>query len=183
MARVAAAVLILAAVGGVTTLARNLLGQGLPGLGAADSQAENADAGALSASSAVPPMAGAPEPSVGQLAGAQLLATGTDYRRETLPQLATEPLPLPLRTFDTEDAQFQADGELFGLSTPDRLQACLDAVGVIHPGPVVTLDFARFEGQPAVILVVRQSNSSIVVAVGSDCGITGADILASVEVP
>jgi hypothetical protein len=183
MPRIAAAVLLLTAIGGVTTVASGLLTRGLPGTSAADSPAQGEDAGVVSAPSEVPPMAGAPEATVDELAGTLLLATGTDYRHDTLSQLAADPLPLPLRTFDTRDTEFRAEAELSDLTTVDRLQACLAEVGLIHPGPVVTVDFARFEGEPAAILVVRQSDSSTVVAVGSDCGAAGADILASVEVP
>jgi hypothetical protein len=183
LARIAAAVLIVVAVGGVTTVARGLLTQSMPGMSAADAPADEAEgAGVVSAPSAAPPMVGAPEASVDQLAGIPLLATGIDYRQDTLAQLATDPLPMP-STLDTRDTEFRAEAELFSLTGPDRLAQCLAAVGVAYPGPVVAVDFARFEGVPAAILVVRQPDSSTVVAVGPDCGISGADILASVEVP
>jgi hypothetical protein len=47
---------------------------------------------------------------------------------------------------------------------------------------VAVVDFARFEGDPALIMVVRNGAVSTVVAVGPDCGNGGADELASVEV-
>jgi hypothetical protein len=42
------------------------------------------------------------------------------------------------------------------------------------------LDYARFEGQPALMIVVRQAASSTIIAVGPDCGVLGADEKAAV---
>jgi hypothetical protein len=42
------------------------------------------------------------------------------------------------------------------------------------------LDYARFEGQPALVIVVRQVLTSKIIVVGPDCGISGVDEKAAV---
>jgi hypothetical protein len=61
------------------------------------------------------------------------------------------------------------------------MESCLAAVSSVHPGAVVAADFARYEGGPAVVLLVRGDNTSTVVAVGPGCGNGGADELAAVH--
>jgi hypothetical protein len=69
---------------------------------------------------------------------------------------------------------------LDALTMPDRLAACLAAVRAAHPGTVTVLDYARFRSQPALIIVIRQGSGGLVVAVGENCGLTGADEKAAV---
>jgi anti-sigma factor RsiW len=60
------------------------------------------------------------------------------------------------------------------------LDACLAQVTAIHPGTIVSVDYARYESQPAIIIVIERASGAIVVAVGSQCGISGPDELAAV---
>jgi hypothetical protein len=69
---------------------------------------------------------------------------------------------------------------LDALTMPDRLAACLTAVRAAHPGTVTVLDYARFQSQPALIIVIRQGSGGLVVAVGENCGLTGTDEKAAV---
>jgi hypothetical protein len=186
LTRVLAGVLVLVAVGGFAAVARQFLVGGAldSSAPAEDVHAESGgDRGAApDAGTTVPPMAATPAAAGDLLAGAKLFNSGTDYRADTLAQLADQPVPFPAPTL-SERADAFADGDLSALSAPDRLHECLTAVGQVYPGAVVAADFARFEGQPAMILVIRRSDTSTVVAVGPECGATGADVLASIDVP
>ena len=117
--------------------------------------------------------------------GARVLASGTDYRLDTLPPLAAQAPPPGQMTGDktAESPQFtagEAPGGLARLTTPAGLAECLRAVAASHPGSAVLLDYARFEGQPALMIVVRQANSSTIIVVGPDCGVSGTDEKAAV---
>jgi hypothetical protein len=120
---------------------------------------------------------------------ARVVASGTDYRRETLAQsaaLAPEPAP----TIDSKGGQttFFSAGEapdgLLRLNAPAALESCLRAVNTQRPGVPVVVDYARFEGQPALVIVVRQENTPnttlTIVVVGPDCGRSGTDERAAV---
>jgi hypothetical protein len=123
-----------------------------------------------------------------------LLSSGTNYTAASLGQLAARPLPsgavaapqAPLTKSDT------AGGGAQELSAPEPLQrlvgrpalgTCLAAIQILHPGMITTVDYARFNGSPALIVVTRQVNGSMVVVVGPNCGLTGADELAAVAAP
>lgn len=175
LVRVAAAVLVLGAIGGFTALAREFLVSGAPASTAADAFAEGMEPPAAPNES---PMVATPG-AITDMSGADIFSSGTDYRRDTLPQAAalkTESLGAGPEAARADDGAFSR------LSTQDQLRACITAVGSVHPGSVVVVDYARFEGEPAVILLVQQENVSTVVAVGLDCGIAGPDVLASVQV-
>jgi hypothetical protein len=179
---IAAAVLILAGVGGVAAVARDLWSTQRESTAADMGTFASAENGAGVPDDAAEPPAAAPTPvaSPGLRAGAQLLASGTDYQPDTLHQLAD--LPLPEKTLGSAAAQFDSDDALGRLTAADRLDQCLASVAAIHPGTVTAVDFARFQGEPAAVLLIQHSNSSTVVAVGVDCGVASADVLASVEV-
>jgi hypothetical protein len=69
-----------------------------------------------------------------------------------------------------------ASGDLSRLASPDALRECLAAVALAHPGTPTVVDFAAFEGAPAVVIVIRkQPTGAVVVVVGPACGISGAD--------
>jgi len=112
--------------------------------------------------------------------GARAMASGTDYRLDTLPQLAAQVPPAGQNTDSKagEQPQFsngEAAGALARLTTPAGLAACLAAVAAVHPGTPVLLDYARFEGEPALVIVVRQATLSKIIVVGPDCGLLGTD--------
>lgn len=135
------------------------------------------------------PTAPMPDPATGNAgpgsaSNAKVLASGTDYRLDTLPQLAAL-TPPSVRTSDAqaETPQFTvelAPDGLARLTAPAGLGDCLRAVASRYPGVVVVLDYARFEGQPALMIVIRQDSTSKIVAVGPDCGISGTDEKAAV---
>ncbi len=68
----------------------------------------------------------------------------------------------------------RAPAELAPLTGRAGLASCLGAVVERHGGKVVAVDFARFEGRPAVITVLRGSPESaggtLIVVVGPGCG-------------
>jgi hypothetical protein len=175
-----AVLLVLAGLGGVT-LAREQLGsRSAPGFSAdSPDQAE----GGPPAPSILPtsaPLQG--PPTGGSWDGfSGLVASGTDYEFATLARFADEPRTGSPVTF-TELRQLNGAGDgLDRLATVEGFGRCLNAVRAAHPGTVVAADFARYEGNPAVILLIEQGTSTVV-AVGPDCGIAGADELAAVEV-
>jgi len=121
---------------------------------------------------------------LGSASNARVLASGTDYRLNTLPQLAAL-APPAVRTSDAkaETPQFTAESAPDGLARltlPPGLGDCLRAVASRYPGVVVVLDFARFEGQPALMILIRQDTTSRIIVVGPDCGIAGIDEKAAV---
>jgi hypothetical protein len=156
-----------------------------------------------SGTTASAPDRGMAEDSSGNLAapsapgGARVLYSGRDYRPETLATLGREvpPAPTPAPAAGAPDFSAKPDTSaksaeqpqaaavppsLSGLREPGRLTACLDAVRAVHPGTVTLLDYARFQAQPALIVVLRQASGGVVVAVGENCGINGADEKAAV---
>jgi hypothetical protein len=129
--------------------------------------------------------------------GPRVLVSGKDYRPETLAALgpAAPPAPSPAPAAGAPDFSAKPDTSaksvdvpevqaippsLSGLPVAGRLAACLDAVRAAHPGTVTLLDYARFRTEPALIIVVRQASGGVVVAVGENCGINGADEKAAV---
>ena len=83
-----------------------------------------------------------------------------------------------------ESPQFTAgeapDG-LARLTTPAGLAECLRAVARSYPGVAVVLDYARFDGQPALMIVIQQVGSSKIIVVGPNCGVSGTDEKAAVS--
>jgi hypothetical protein len=65
------------------------------------------------------------------------------------------------------------------LTYPANLSACLTAIETVHGGTVTTVDYARYEGGPA--LVATLVSPGLRVAVGPDCGLpsSGAAELAT----
>ena len=141
------------------------------------------------AEAAAPSAAGAPNEPV-------FLASGNDYSMTTLGQLSA-----PRPAFGTSGGVSAQDSAKHGIGPVpqpvregapaplarllDRaaLSACLDAIRAINPGSVVAVDYARFAGSPALVVLVEQGNTSTVVAVGPDCGRSGADQKAAARVP
>jgi hypothetical protein len=141
-------------------------------------------AGDAPANGYAPPEA-APTQSIaaGDAVRVTLLATGTDYRPETLHLLVDAPPSTPTFQMSDGKAEMSATNGLAGLETSEGLSACLAAVLLDHHGQVMLADYARFEGQPALVLVVTSGKTSTVVAVGMNCGRPGPDELAAVDVP
>jgi hypothetical protein len=124
--------------------------------------------------------------------GAPMLNSGTDY---TLGTLALEPIqplnapkdapgsPLlesPRRAAGSDDAA------LSRLRLQDALQACLDAIQRDNAGGVIaveTVDFASFDGSPAVVVRFTAANGRWAWASGPACGTPGSGAATLGKVP
>jgi hypothetical protein len=151
------------------------------------SSTSNSAAGAAAPDRPRPELATTPTGDVpGEATGAarpRLLASGTDYRQDTLHLLVDAPPAAPTLTLNTDKAGTSVTGALAGLTTEGGFTACVASVGRVHTGQVTLADYARYDGQPALVLVVVSGKTSTVIAVGPGCGGAGADELAAVNVP
>jgi hypothetical protein len=158
-------------------------------------QAENGDRGAAPPGAALTTDGGA-------LADASVLviSTGINYTQQELRNLtAKRPTWTPLSTYLGGKAGPDAAHEL---SVPDpvaqaaprplsrltgktALAACLAAIRDRYPGVPALIDYAQYEGRPALIVSVVQTGRSAttVVAVGGSCGIGGLHEIAVVTGP
>jgi hypothetical protein len=160
--------------------------------GTSAGQAENGDRGA-----AGPP---APADAGGALADASVLvfSSGTDYTPQALRGLTAPSGPrVGLSTSAGEKVQPDAIQEyavpervaqaapspLTRLTEKTALAACLNAIRAKYPGVPTLIDYARYEGRPALVVSVRGSLSTTVVAVGGGCGVLGPDEIAAVTRP
>jgi len=111
----------------------------------------------------------------------QLLSTGMDYTATTL----AEPAPRPLAASGSSAAA--AAGALGRLSTSVALQNCLDKIAEANgAGPITaqSVDYAKFEGKPAIVVRFTAKNGAWAWASGPACGTPdgGADTRAKVPV-
>lgn len=182
LARVAAGVLAVAVLSGVGAVARTVLSEagGVPMMAAEDADPDPGQEGPVSEPAAAPPV-------TDSAARPLVQASGTDYSLDSLPALADLAEQAQVEATRSQDSAIGEFGKLTvaptlsDLATPGGLDRCLAEVGRRHPGEIAVVDFAQFEGEPALVIVVRQSTSSTVVAVGSECGTAGADELAAVR--
>jgi hypothetical protein len=134
--------------------------------------------------------------------GPSIRHSGRDYQPGTLSQLAQDqrgaaapqaPAAAPTATpapvagaasksapnvFDAPSPLPRTD-PLARLADPSALRACLDAVDRSHAGTPALVDFAEFQGAPALVIVVQQPNQVIAVVVGPACGQGSANELYS----
>jgi hypothetical protein len=182
----AAAAAVVAVIGGIA-VANQFATQGAPttASGSGSGREESADQAPAPGAASAPTAAFAGTPS--------FVISGIDYRPETLAQLARMQLFGGVKPSDTgskvagggEVPQMVRDAAaepLSRLTDPVALRTCLNAIGSAHPGSVTLVDYARFGGEPALVVVVRRGTASTVVAVGPDCGLAGADEKASAPV-
>jgi hypothetical protein len=162
------------------------------------------DTAASSAGAAADSAQRAPEPAAGKELAApgaepELTASGTDYRRGTLAQAGSRVMVAPALP-DAEDngsarksasapvpAPVRRDSPLGRLWNRDALLACIQAITAEHgAGPVIaqTVDLARYDGAPAVIVQFVSAGHTWVWASGPGCGTPelGADKLHAVQV-
>jgi hypothetical protein len=91
-----------------------------------------------------------------------VVATGTDYQRASLPSQLHGDLLSRAAPTGRDDAAPSAPGVVGSaagdtrLASPQGLGSCLSALGV-DAGQVATVDLARFEGEPAALVVLRDS--------------------------
>lgn len=128
-------------------------------------------------------------PSFSSAGGPVLLVSGRDYTAQTVSVLtAGAPAAAPESAGKTAmpDAAFgdaargAVGGALARLAPPAALQECLDAINASYPGVARTVDYARYEGVPALLAAVQQGTSLMIVIVGPDCGLADADVIATV---
>ena len=124
------------------------------------------------------------------------VASGRDYRPGAFAGLGSDAAgagpggrarrarvgPLRPRLEATDDAPpslANVPPELARLTGAEARQACLDAIRQAHGGAARTVEFARFVGQPALIVLLdgaREGNGQPwVVVAGPDCGRTPGD--------
>jgi hypothetical protein len=134
------------------------------------------------------------------MAGETILSTGTDYTRATLAIPPAQPLAAPgaappsagTSAFGESDAQRQdrstvKEPALVRLSDPAALEDCFRAIERENTGgkiSVLSADFARFEGAPALVVRFTAANGGWAWATGPDCGtpMSGADAIDKVPV-
>jgi hypothetical protein len=172
----------------------NLLspGNGVFSTGANDEQAARSARGGAevmdaSADSGAP-AAGAPQPYSAAPAAGRILSTGTDYRRESLAatlRAVAEAHPGMQAGAGLADqralAEADIDPALRRVAARDALQACVDAIARAQDAAEINVrqvDYARFEGAPAVVLLFVADGRQWAWVSGPDCGTPafGADI-------
>ncbi|BCJ71775.1 hypothetical protein CS0771_13190 [Catellatospora sp. IY07-71] len=115
-------------------------------------------------------------------------ASGTDYRREqmhegvrALASAKDSSAPELLTTPDDATAMrnhLKAPAGLERLTgSPAALAQCLDAVRTAVPGTVTSVDFAHFEGRPALVMMVDTATAGYWFVAGPGCGVNGPDEL------
>jgi hypothetical protein len=198
--RVAAAAAGIIAVAGGLTVATQFSARDSAGTTAAEAPAMDRGAPGEALSSG-----GAPEWSS---ATVQVVTTGRDYTDATAAEIVREAAavappaqpqaqPAPSAEAgeaptgaaakysilaDADLASRTAGGELARLAAPAALEACLTAVGSVIPGTPSVVDFARYQGTPALIILIRQRSASTVVIVGPDCAPGQASVISTVQV-
>lgn len=159
----AALVLVLAGVGVGVPLVQNRGGNDSIGATAGSSTEQKAGGAAADRQSA--------------LGGTTILATGTDYTRETLPRDVRRVLAAS-STAAEESGRLSADTNERRLAEPAALQRCV-AVLAGRPATPVLVDVARFEQQPATVIVLDLPDDPErlrVWVVAPTCGADGAQI-------
>ena len=151
---------------------------------------------------------GAPE-AAGTLAlpagPAQVGASGVDYDQGSLREVAAQAVAAASGAKDRAPQSAESGGVQSRASTPgpgvmadpgdplarlvpqEALLACIDAIAQANgAGPVTAevVDYARFQGAPALVVQFTATNGTWVWAAGADCGLTGsgADRLGVVKV-
>jgi len=145
------------------------IGGAEPGYGESQSQRFSSEA----------PKAASPQP--------QVLTTGTDYTRATLAAPAPEPLLAPGASSSPDAAGATIADELGRLSPMAGLQQCLNEIAEANgAGPITaeSVDYAKFEGKPAIVVRFTAKNGMWAWASGPACGTPagGADTRAKVPV-
>lgn len=110
--------------------------------------------------------------------GPQLLASGMNYSKKTLGEAVSS-------TMASSTADY--DKSLARLRVGSALQDCLDMIAAANGGGHLTaesVDFARYNGKPAIVVRFTSNGKAWAVASGPACGTLsgGADTLARVPV-
>ncbi|MEV6342059.1 hypothetical protein [Actinoplanes sp. NPDC051851] len=107
------------------------------------------------------------------------LASGTDYTLGTLAAQPKAAADRPFTSSEVDPSQITGtDPALERLRAADALLECLDAIAGENGGEQVSVesvDYARFDGEPALVVRFTATNGGWAWAVGADCGSPGAD--------
>ncbi|GAA1636083.1 hypothetical protein [Catellatospora bangladeshensis] len=144
------------------------------------------EAGTMADAPAAAPAAAGPVPAY---------ASGSDYLRESMREgmrAAASAKSSPDAELFSTPTDSASPGDVAALSydlhrapaglarltaSPDALARCLDAVRTAVPGTVTSVDFARFEGRPAVVMMVDTASGRLWFVAGPGCGVNGPDEL------
>jgi negative regulator of sigma E activity len=131
--------------------------------------AEDSSAGMTSAENA--PMADS------AAAAGEVTRSGIDYTERTLAQATATQLRSAGGSADSPQVSSGQEFASPRLETPDAVAACLQEITRVNGGGVISvefMDYARFNGDPALIVRFFAANGTWVWAVGPDCGTPGA---------
>jgi len=118
--------------------------------------------------------------------GQQILRTGTDYTKATLAAPPQPPRPMNVPDLRSSAANKAADPDrvtaaeqsLDRFAAQAALQDCLEAIQQENAGGVIaveTVDLARFNGMPALVVRFAAANGHWAWASGPACGTRGGD--------
>jgi hypothetical protein len=159
---VAAAVLGVVGVGGYAVLGTG--GAGRPSYESGAAESDTAAAPSAERNGAKAADGRLPNSSV------PVTASGTDYTRKTLSGVRDNRAEAP------NAAPVRPPSELSRLTAADALQECLTDVTAAYPGNVTLVDYARFEGEAALVIRISAAHGvQRVVVVGPGCGSSGTD--------
>jgi hypothetical protein len=105
-----------------------------------------------------------------------VVASGTDYTRDTLPVVASRSGTGAQSGQAQSGTSAEPPAQLSGLKDPAALNTCLTAIRLLldePDAPVRLVDLARFEGSPAVVVLLTDR----IWVSGPRCGQIGADTL------
>ncbi len=165
VASIAAGLLALAVPAGYLVLGQNSATDSESGLAATEGRS---DAGAPEA---VPSDAqGREGPAALGERTVPIIASGLDYSRNTISAVPGQ------RAETARTAPQKVPQELSRLLAIPALDDCLTAIRTSYPGAVTIVDYARFEGMPALLVAITEATGSTrVVVTGPDCGRSGID--------
>jgi hypothetical protein len=118
-----------------------------------------------------------------------VVASGTDYTFESLTTLGRGSLSTAAPAPGNDDqgplppAVVSSPGPYANVGTNVGLASCLGLVLGAYPGTATLVDYARFEGTPALVILIRQATGRVAVVAGPNCGAGDADVRAVVAVP
>lgn len=101
-------------------------------------------------------------------------ASGQDYTAATLGSNTHRPTSVTTFGSDSESGgrPLQVPEDLSRLTAVSALQECLAAITATYGGTPTAVDYATYNGQPALIVTISSPN--LVVAVADQCGLPGA---------
>jgi hypothetical protein len=159
MAGVAAGLLALAVPAGYLVLEQNVTTDSETGMAAGE---DRSDAGAPSDTQS------RSGPAALENRAVPTTASGLDYTRDTLAAVHGQ------RASTARTVPRQVPRELSRLLAVPALDNCLTAIRAAYPGAVMIVDYARFEGAPALLVAMSETTGSTrVVVAGPDCGRSG----------